>query len=374
MPEVNALEPEIERLSDDQLVAKTAEFKQRVDRARSEAKNPDHEKDLVGDVLDDLLPEAFAVVREAGRRVLGQRHFDVQIMGGAALHFGWVAEMKTGEGKTLVSTLPAYLNALAGRGVHLVTVNDYLARRDAEWMGRLHRFLGLDGRRRRSRRLDRPTRSALQYDCRHHLRHQQRVRLRLPARQHGRRHRASRCSAACATSRGRRTSSRSSTRSTRSSSTRPARRSSSPAGPPTRPSSTTSSPASAKGLQRERDYEVDEAKRTVVPTEEGIERVEEALGVENLYENVQPELRAPAPAGAARQGAVQARRRLHHPRRRGEDRRRVHRPHPRGPPLERRSAPGRRGQRGREDQGGEPDPRDRHAPELLPPVREARRA
>ena len=93
-------------------------------------------------------------MREAGRRVLGQRHFDVQIMGGAALHLGWVSEMKTGEGKTLVATLPSYLNALAGRGVHLVTVNDYLARRDAEWMGRVHRFLGLDGRHRRPRRLD----------------------------------------------------------------------------------------------------------------------------------------------------------------------------------------------------------------------------
>ena len=96
------------------------------------------------DTLDDFLPEAFALVREAGVRTLGQRHFDVQIMGGAALHFGWVAEMKTGEGKTLVATLPSYLNALAGYGVHLVTVNDYLAKRDAEWMGRLHRFLGLE--------------------------------------------------------------------------------------------------------------------------------------------------------------------------------------------------------------------------------------
>src|SRR5436853_5844165 len=144
VPEVNALEPDIERLSDEQLWAKTAEFKQRVERARSEAKGPDHEKDVVADVLDDLLPEAFAVVREAGRRVLGQRHFDVQVMGGAALHLGWVAEMKTGEGKTLVATLPSYLNALAGRGVHVVTVNDYLAKRDAEWMGRIHRFLGLN--------------------------------------------------------------------------------------------------------------------------------------------------------------------------------------------------------------------------------------
>src|SRR5581483_11017352 len=107
VPEVGAFEPEIKALSDDQLVAKTAEFRQRLDN---------------GEDLDDLLTEAFAVVREAAWRVLGQRHFDVQIMGGTALHFGWVAEMKTGEGKTLVSTLPAYLNGLSGKGVHLVTV------------------------------------------------------------------------------------------------------------------------------------------------------------------------------------------------------------------------------------------------------------
>ncbi|HET6951343.1 MAG TPA: preprotein translocase subunit SecA [Acidimicrobiales bacterium] len=128
VPDIGDLEPEIERLSDDALRAKTGEFRQRLDR---------------GEMLDDLLIEAFAVVREAGRRVLGQRHFDVQLMGGAALHFGWVAEMKTGEGKTLVSTLPAYLNGLTGKGMHLVTVNDYLATRDREWMGRLHTWLGL---------------------------------------------------------------------------------------------------------------------------------------------------------------------------------------------------------------------------------------
>jgi preprotein translocase subunit SecA len=126
---VNELESEIESLSDSQLRSKTAEFRQRLDN---------------GEELDDLMPEAFAVVREASRRTLGQRHFDVQIMGGAALHFGWIAEMKTGEGKTLVSTLPVYLNALEGKGVHMVTVNDYLAKRDAEWMGVVHRFLGLE--------------------------------------------------------------------------------------------------------------------------------------------------------------------------------------------------------------------------------------
>src|SRR5438034_169485 len=143
VPEINALEPEVERLSDDQLRARTDEFRAQVDRARAEGKNPEHGEELVVDLLHDLLPPAFATVREGARRVLGQRHFDVQLMGGAALHLGWVAEMKTGEGKTLVATLPSYLNALAGRGVHLVTVNDYLARRDAEWMGRIYRFLGV---------------------------------------------------------------------------------------------------------------------------------------------------------------------------------------------------------------------------------------
>jgi preprotein translocase subunit SecA len=284
VPEVNAFEPEIERLSDDQLVAKTGEFKQRVDRARSEAKNPDHEKDLVGDVLDDVLPEAFAVVREAGRRVLGQRHFDVQVMGGAALHLGWVAEMKTGEGKTLVSTLPAYLNGIAGRGVHLVTVNDYLARRDAEWMGRLHRFLGLtigvvvpdDST---------PDEKRAQYDCDitygtnnefgfDYLRDNMVVDIAEQVQRGAR------------------------------------NQSWSPhffsivdevdsilideARTPLIISGRAADAAElyyqfarvVRGLQRDRDYEADEAKRTVVPTEEGITRVEAALGVENLYENV----------------------------------------------------------------------------------------
>src|SRR6478672_11979592 len=125
---INELEPTIQPLSDEALRAKTVEFKTRVAN---------------GELLDDLLPEAFAVVREAGRRVLNMRHFDVQLIGGMVLHGGRIAEMKTGEGKTLVATLPAYLNALAGKGVHVVTVNDYLARRDSEWMGRLYRFLGM---------------------------------------------------------------------------------------------------------------------------------------------------------------------------------------------------------------------------------------
>src|SRR6266545_4306003 len=125
---VNALEPDVQSLSEEQLRAKTAEFRQRVAN---------------GESLDDLMAEAFAVVREAGKRVLNMRHYDVQLIGGWVLHTGKIAEMKTGEGKTLVATLPAYLNALEGKGVHVVTVNDYLARRDSEWMGKIYRFLGL---------------------------------------------------------------------------------------------------------------------------------------------------------------------------------------------------------------------------------------
>ncbi|MSW29127.1 MAG: preprotein translocase subunit SecA, partial [Actinobacteria bacterium] len=128
VPEINALEPEIERLSDEALAHRTIEFREQLGN---------------GADLEDILVDAFAVVREAARREIGQRHYDVQMMGGAALHFGWVAEMKTGEGKTLVSTLPVYLNALAGNGVHIVTVNDYLATRDSDWMGRVHRRLGM---------------------------------------------------------------------------------------------------------------------------------------------------------------------------------------------------------------------------------------
>ena len=126
--QINALEPAISALSDDELRGKTGTLRERVAN---------------GEELDSVLPEAFAIVREAGKRTLQMRHFDMQLIGGMALHYGKIAEMRTGEGKTLVATLPVYLNALAGRGVHLVTVNDYLAQRDADWMGRIYRFLGL---------------------------------------------------------------------------------------------------------------------------------------------------------------------------------------------------------------------------------------
>jgi preprotein translocase subunit SecA len=284
VPHVNALEPEIARLSDAELAAKTTEFRARVDHVRADARDQDHEKELVAEALDDLLPEAFSVVREAGKRVLGQRHFDVQIMGGAALHLGWVSEMKTGEGKTLVATLPSYLNALAGRGVHIVTVNDYLARRDAEWMGRIHRFLGMqvgvvipdDST---------PDEKRAQYDCDiiygtnnefgfDYLRDNMVVAVDDQVQ------------------RGQRALGWS------------------PhyfavvdevdsilideARTPLIISGRAADAAElyyqfariTRGLQRDRDYEVDEAKRTVVPTEEGVARVEEALGVENVFENV----------------------------------------------------------------------------------------
>src|SRR5215470_5359109 len=125
---VNELEPELEKMSDDELRTRTERFKQQL---------------ADGVELDDILIEAFATVREAAKRTLRQRHFDVQLIGGMVLHDGDIAEMKTGEGKTLVATLPVYLNALTGKGVHVVTVNDYLAKRDAEWMGQIYRFLGL---------------------------------------------------------------------------------------------------------------------------------------------------------------------------------------------------------------------------------------
>src|SRR3954447_16565001 len=125
---INELEPQLEAMSDDELRARTQQFKQQL---------------ADGTELDDILIEAFATVREAAKRTLGQRHFDVQLMGGIVLHRGMIAEMKTGEGKTLVATLPVYLNALTGSGVHVVTVNDYLAKRDAEWMGQIYAFLGL---------------------------------------------------------------------------------------------------------------------------------------------------------------------------------------------------------------------------------------
>ncbi len=260
VPMVSPLEPEMERRSDDELRALTPAFRQRLAN---------------GEDLDDLLPEAFAAVREAARRSLGQRHYDVQLMGGAALHFGWVSEMRTGEGKTLVATLASYLNGLAG-GVHLVTVNDYLATRDAEWMGQVYRFMGLDvgvvlpsvsdwnaKKAAYAADITYGTNNEFGFD---YLRDNMATSVaeqvqrghmfaivdevdsilideaRTPLIISGRADQAADLYVKFA--------------------------------------------RVVRGLQRDRDYEVDEAKRTVVPTEEGIGRVEEALGVDNLYEHV----------------------------------------------------------------------------------------
>src|SRR5271157_4118822 len=134
---INALEPEIQRLSEEDFRARTARLREHVSKAAAEGSGD------VKVVLDEILPEAFALCREVARRVLNMRHFDVQLIGGMVLHEGKIAEMATGEGKTLVATLPVYLNALTGKGVHVITVNDYLARRDADWMGPIYKFLGL---------------------------------------------------------------------------------------------------------------------------------------------------------------------------------------------------------------------------------------
>jgi preprotein translocase subunit SecA len=265
VPDVNAMEPEISALSDDELRARTDDFRQRVDN---------------GADLDDLLIEAFAVVREGAKRVIGQRHYDVQIMGGAALHFGWVAEMKTGEGKTLVSTLPAYLNGVSGRGMHLVTVNDYLVRRDAEWMGQIHRWLGLSigiivpgtydadfKRQQYAADITYGTNNEFGFDYLRDNMAMSRARqvqrghayaivdevdsilideARTPLIISGRVADAAKLYYKFA--------------------------------------------SIVRSLVREVDYDVDEEKRTVAPTESGIEKVEQALGIENLYDEVSQNL------------------------------------------------------------------------------------
>ena len=257
--QVNAVENDFTVLSDAELRGLTDEFRSRL---------------ADGESLDDLLPEAFATVREAARRTLGQRHYDVQIMGGAGLHLGNIAEMKTGEGKTLVATLPSYLNALAGRGVHIVTVNDYLAQRDAEWMGRVHRFLGLDvgvilaGLTPEQRRLaygadiTYGTNNEFGFD---YLRDNMALRVEDMVQ------------------RGHVYAIVDEVDSILIDEARTPLIISGPADQPTR--WYTEFAEIAALLQRERDYEVDEKKRTIGILESGIERVEDRLGIDNLYES-----------------------------------------------------------------------------------------
>ncbi len=261
VPDINALEPELERLSDDALAHRTVEFRQRLEQ---------------GEDLNDVLVEAFAASREAARRTIGQRHFDVQLMGGAALHFGWIAEMKTGEGKTLVSTLPVYLNALTGEGVHVVTVNDYLARRDAEWMGAVHRALGVTVGR-IAPDIDDWQAKKDAYDCDvtygtntefgfDYLRDNMARSLE---------HMVQRGHAYAIVDE------------VDSILIDEARTPLIISGPATESLRLYYQFAGvARSLTRDADYEVDEEKRTVAPTEEGIEKVERQLGIDNLYDVV----------------------------------------------------------------------------------------
>jgi preprotein translocase subunit SecA len=261
VPLVGALEPELQGLSDDALAHKTVEFRERLDQ---------------GESLDDLLVEAYAVVREAAWRVLGQRHFDVQLMGGMALHFGWIAEMKTGEGKTLVSTLPAYLNGLDKRGVHMITVNEYLAQRDAEWMGRVHRWLGLTVGL-ISSTIDDPVlkQAAYNSDITYGTNNEFGFDYLRDNMTRSREHMAQRGHVFAIVDE------------VDSILIDEARTPLIISGPADEAAQLYYQFASiARTLVRDEDYEVDEEKKTVIPLESGIEKVEKAVGVENIYDAV----------------------------------------------------------------------------------------
>jgi preprotein translocase subunit SecA len=261
VPPINELADEMAALSDEELRAKTDEFRARL---------------AEGEDLDDMLLEAFAVVREAATRVLGQRHYDVQLMGGMALHFGWIAEMKTGEGKTLVSTLPVYLNALAGNGVHVVTVNDYLATRDANWMGSLHKFLGLTvGRVGPDMPESEEKRAAYACDITYGTNTEfgfDYLRDNMARR------------AEHMVQRGHHYAIVDEVDSILIDEARTPLIISGPASDVTKLYYQFAS--IARALIRDVDYEVDEEKKTVMPTETGIEKVEKQLGVTNLYDAV----------------------------------------------------------------------------------------
>ncbi|HWF14605.1 MAG TPA: preprotein translocase subunit SecA [Acidimicrobiales bacterium] len=261
VPDIGALEPEMQALSDDALAHKTVEFKERLDN---------------GESLDDLLIEAYAVTREAAWRVLGQRHFDVQLMGGMALHFGWIAEMKTGEGKTLVSTLPTYLNALDGRGVHIVTVNEYLASRDSEWMGRVHKFLGLSVGLIASS-IDDPVikKAAYAADVTYGTNSEFGFDYLRDNMARSREHMAQRGHVFAIVDE------------VDSILIDEARTPLIISGPADEAAQLYYQFAAiARTLTRDVDYEVDEEKKTVVPLEAGIEKVETAVGVDNIYDDV----------------------------------------------------------------------------------------
>ena len=343
---VNTFEPEVEDLTDDELRAKTAEFR----RAGGERR-------VAG------RPAPRGLRRRCARPLaasIGQRHFDVQLMGGAALHQGNIAEMKTGEGKTLVSTLPGYLNAMSDKGVHVVTVNDYLAKRDSEWMGGIYRFLGLDVGLIQATMTPQQRRPAYGADITYgtnnefgfdYLRDNMAMRLEECVQ------------------RGYNFAIVDEVDSILIDEART----------PLIISGMVADSAKwyvtfariAPRLKRDEDYEVEESKYQVAITEARRGQGRGDPGHREPLRAREHHARAPPAELAARQGAVQARRRLRGDRRRGQDRRRVHRPRARGPALLRGPAPGDRGQGGRQDQGREPDARHDHDPELLQDVRQA---
>ena len=265
VPDINELEQDFQKLSDDELRGKTSEFKGRIDQ---------------GESVNALIIEAFGVVRETANRVLGQRHYDVQLIGGAALHFGWVAEMKTGEGKTLTSTLPIYLNALSGKGVHVVTVNDYLATRDAEWMGQIYKWLGLEvglvvpGNRDTQHKRDQ-YKADITYGTNNELGFDY-LRDNMTLSQDKK---VQRGHSYCIVDE------------IDSILIDEARTPLIISGKLADAAKTYYQFASiAQRLVRDEHYEVDEEKRTVAPTERGVSAVEKALGIENLYEGVSANL------------------------------------------------------------------------------------
>ena len=366
---INALEPRFEKLSDAELRAKTDEFRQRC---------------AAGVTLDELLPEAFAVAREASKRTLKMRHFDVQLIGGIALHQGKIAEMRTGEGKTLMATLPVYLNALAGKGVHVVTVNDYLARRDAEWMGRIYAFLGLTvgvnvpGMEREEKqaayaadvtygtnnefgfdylrdnmvlevrdRVARGLNYAIVDEVDSILIDEARTPLIISGQAEDHTEMYVRINAIV---------------------------------PQLKKQIGEEDVRTGEGVIDAGDFTVDEKSHQIYLTEAGHENAERLLGENgllaegaSLYDPANITLDAPRLCGAAGQPPVPPRPALRGAERRGHHRRRIHRPPDDGPALERRPAPGGGGQGRRADPEREPDAGLGHLPELLPHVRQARR-
>ncbi len=348
----------------------------RVPRARRRRRHPRR----------DPAVEAFAVVREAGRRVLNMRHFDVQLIGGMVLHSGSIAEMKTGEGKTLVATLPAYLNALEGKGVHVVTVNDYLARRDSEWMGRLYRFLGMTVGVIQHELNDQQRQVAYGADITYGTNNEfgfdyLRDNMKFEFVGDG---------AAAASLRDRRRSRQHPDRRGADAADhfRPGRRIDRPVlrGRPHHPAAEAGRghPGQRQGrgsrgarndrrLHRRREAQDGDAHRDRHGQGRAAARAPPGRRLERHVRPGQHAAAAPHPPGAARAHALPARRRLHDQGRRRRHRRRVHRPPDAGPPLERRPAPGGRGQGEGQDRAREPDARHHHLPELLPQVQEALR-